>query len=98
MQRSGKAERPSGPFADARSASRASLFDSVRDMFSMKSVRGRRSNASLSLGASAGKKARPGETRTVVVAVLARMILTPLLLVPLMVWATSEDWHAVFEE
>jgi len=40
----------------------------------------------------------PGETKTVVLAVASRMIITPILLVPVMVWATSSDWHAVFEE
>ncbi|KAF5310729.1 hypothetical protein D9619_007661 [Psilocybe cf. subviscida] len=47
---------------------------------------------------SAANSPRPKETLTVALAVLARMILTPLLLVPLMIWATSEDWHAVFED
>ena len=37
---------------------------------------------------SAANRPRPKETLTVALAVLARMILTPLLLVPLMIWAT----------
>ena len=41
---------------------------------------------------------RPGETATVVVAVVSRMILTPLILFPLFVLSTRFDWHAVFEE
>jgi len=41
---------------------------------------------------------RPGETKTVVLAILARMILTPLLLVPFLMFASKYDWHAVFEE
>ncbi|KAJ3506245.1 hypothetical protein NLJ89_g6982 [Agrocybe chaxingu] len=41
---------------------------------------------------------KPGETKTVVLAVAARMIITPVLLVPLMVFATRFDWHAIFED
>ena len=41
---------------------------------------------------------RPGETKTVVLAIFARMILTPLLLVPFLMLASKYDWHAVFEE
>ncbi|KAH9478161.1 putative transporter [Psilocybe cubensis] len=43
-----------------------------------------------------GKK--PGETKTVMLSILARMIITPLVLTPLMVMATMSDWHAVFED
>jgi hypothetical protein len=41
---------------------------------------------------------RKGETRTVVIAILSRMILTPLLLMPLLVLSAKYDYHAVFEE
>jgi len=44
------------------------------------------------------KKENPGETKTVVLAIASRMIITPILLVPVMAWATTSDWHAVFEE
>jgi predicted permease len=44
------------------------------------------------------KQARPGETKTVVLAIFARMILTPLLLVPFLMLASKYDWQAVFEE
>lgn len=44
------------------------------------------------------KKEIPGETKTVVLAIASRMIITPILLVPVMAWATESDWHAVFEE
>jgi hypothetical protein len=44
------------------------------------------------------KQRRPGETKTVVLAILARMVLTPLLLVPFLMLAARYDWHAVFEE
>ncbi|KAF4618854.1 hypothetical protein D9613_009676 [Agrocybe pediades] len=43
-------------------------------------------------------KRRPGETKTIVLAVLARMVITPVLLLPIMVWATKSDWHVVFDE
>ncbi|PPQ71103.1 hypothetical protein CVT25_004975 [Psilocybe cyanescens] len=41
---------------------------------------------------------KPGETKTVLLAIAARMLLTPLMLAPLMVFATKSDWHAVFED
>ena len=44
------------------------------------------------------KQPRPGETKTVVLAILARMIITPLLLVPFLMVVSRYDWHAVFEE
>jgi predicted permease len=46
----------------------------------------------------AKKQPRPGETKTVVLAILSRMILTPLLLVPFLMLAARYDWHAIFEE
>ncbi|KAL0568734.1 hypothetical protein V5O48_013243, partial [Marasmius crinis-equi] len=39
-----------------------------------------------------------GETKTVVIAVLSRMILTPLLLMPLMAWSAKFDWQRVFDD
>jgi hypothetical protein len=33
-----------------------------------------------------------------VLAILSRMILTPLLLVPFLMLAARYDWHAIFEE
>ena len=44
------------------------------------------------------KQPRPGETKTVVLAILARMIVTPLLLVPFLMVVSRYDWHAIFEE
>ncbi|KAH9923023.1 auxin efflux carrier [Amylocystis lapponica] len=41
---------------------------------------------------------RPGETKTVIVAVMSRMILTPLLLLPLMALSAKFDWQEVFED
>ena len=84
----------------ARSASRVSLFESVRDMFSMKHMGGggKGKSSDRSLGGAAAKEARPGETRTVVVAILSRMIITPLVLLPLMVLSTKYDLQKVFDE
>ncbi|KAI0331758.1 hypothetical protein GY45DRAFT_1369735 [Cubamyces sp. BRFM 1775] len=78
-----------------RSESRVSLLDSVRDMFSSKRRAERGSGA---LGTSAKKNTRPGETKTVVVAILSRMIVTPLLLLPLMVLCTKFDLQEVFDD
>ncbi|KAH9852396.1 membrane transport protein-domain-containing protein [Lenzites betulinus] len=77
-----------------RNESRASLLENVRDMFSSK----RRSERGPSHGASASKQVRPGETKTVVVAILSRMIITPLLLLPLMVLSTKFDLQEVFDD
>jgi len=41
---------------------------------------------------------RPGETKTVVLAVLARMVITPILLIPFLMMAARFDWQAVFDE
>jgi len=49
-------------------------------------------------GIASKRKEKPGETKTVMLAIASRMIITPMLIVPVMVWATKSDWHAVFEE
>jgi hypothetical protein len=41
---------------------------------------------------------RPGETKTVVIAILSRMIIVPLLLIPLMAVSSWYDWQEVFAE
>ena len=44
---------------------------------------------------------KPGETKTVILAVASRMIITPILLIPAMALATTYDrydWQAVFQE
>ncbi|KAJ2915664.1 hypothetical protein MD484_g4769, partial [Candolleomyces efflorescens] len=43
-------------------------------------------------------KTKPGETKTVILAVAARMIITPVLILPLMVVATWYDVHKVFAD
>jgi hypothetical protein len=41
-------------------------------------------------------KAKPGETKTVILSVASRMIITPALLIPGMALATKYAWHEVF--
>jgi len=41
---------------------------------------------------------RKGETKTVIIAILSRMILTPTVLIPLIAFSTKYDFLAVFEE
>ena len=43
-------------------------------------------------------KPNPGETKTIVLSVASRMIITPLILIPGMTLATKYDWHEVFQE
>lgn len=70
--------------------SQVSLVDSVRDVFRMK-----RRNRSAS---SATEVKRPGETKTVVIAIVSRMVVTPLLLLPMMALSTRFNLQEVFEE
>ena len=55
-------------------------------------------------GASKGKRrsgdndSRPGETKTVIIAIVSRMIITPALLMPLVILCAKYDWHEVFKE
>ncbi|KAJ7183223.1 membrane transport protein-domain-containing protein [Mycena filopes] len=72
------------------SKSTTSLLESVREMF------GKQARRDGEVPARA--KTRPGETKTVVIAVLARMILTPMLLLPLMALCAKYDFHAVFDD
>jgi len=41
---------------------------------------------------------RPGETKTVVIAIICRMVIVPFLLIPLMAISTRYDWNAVFDD
>ena len=41
---------------------------------------------------------RPGETKTVIIAIVSRMIITPALLMPLVILCAKYDWHEVFDE
>lgn len=73
--------------------SHLSLVGSVRSMFKMSSRRSRAMSSS-----TPPKDKRPGETKTVIIAVLSRMVITPLLLLPLMAFCAKYDWHHVFSE
>lgn len=65
-------------------------FQKIKELF------GSRSPSETSLHREVQPK--PGETKTVFLAVAARMIITPILLIPLVIFATYYDFHAVFEE
>jgi predicted permease len=84
----------------ASARSNGSRFNSAGNVIGLKTrwrnYRAIRSSASLSTIPK--PETRPGETRTVVIAILSRMIIVPLLLIPLMAVSTWYDWHAVFEE
>ncbi|KAJ7220180.1 membrane transport protein-domain-containing protein [Mycena pura] len=79
---------PSGagePLGAGTSMGSVALLDSVRDMF------GRQKQMQ-------GASSHNGETKTVVISVLSRMILTPMLLLPLMALSARFDLHAIFED
>jgi auxin efflux carrier family protein len=77
-----------GPIALPTSTSADSLADSFRDMVFFKRKR----------LAGHSQPVTPGETRTVIIAILSRMIITPLLLLPLMAASAKFDWQRVLEE
>ncbi|CAK5268843.1 unnamed protein product [Mycena citricolor] len=85
---------PASPAAGSNaltsSASTNSLLESVREIF------GKQRAAAAQQSARA--VTRPGETRTVIIAVVSRMILTPLLLLPLMALSSKFNLHAVFDD
>ena len=41
---------------------------------------------------------RPGETKTIILAVTSRMIITPILLIPALAFASWNGWHELFQE
>lgn len=71
--------------------SQLSLVDNVREMFKMK-------KRSPSEDSRVKEKSRPGETKTVIIAVCSRMIVTPLLLLPMMALSTRFNLQEVFDE
>jgi predicted permease len=73
----------------ATAKSSSILVGSVTDLFKLQNLRANNFNVT---------EDRPGETKTVVIAVLSRMIITPILLLPLMVLSAMVDLHAIFEE
>jgi auxin efflux carrier family protein len=74
--------------------SHTSLLENVREMLKMK----KRTLSADGVVEEERKSKRPGETKTVVIAVLARMVITPLLLLPLMALSARFDLHQVFDE
>jgi len=72
----------------------STLAESVRDAFKLRGINKRRGASSK----AQGDKTRPGETKTVMVAVLSRMVITPMVLLPVMAFLTTYDFHKVFEE
>lgn len=71
--------------------SHTSLVDNIKDIFKMK-------KRSPSMERRRNQNKRPGETKTVAIAVLSRMIITPLLLLPGMALAARFDLQKVFDE
>jgi len=69
--------------------SQSSLIDNLKSMLHMN--KGREATA-------AKKETRSGETMTVVISVLSRMVITPLLILPMMALSTKFTLHSVFEE
>lgn len=80
--------------------SSGSLFNRACNMFNLKTRwrNYRRVRSSGSMSTLPRPEARVGETKTVVIAILSRMVIVPLLLIPLMAASTWYDWHEVFAE
>ncbi|PSS03520.1 hypothetical protein PHLCEN_2v3972, partial [Hermanssonia centrifuga] len=70
-----------------------SVMENVKDMFRMK-----RRSPSGEGDDGVKEKLRPGETKTVVIAILSRMIITPLLLLPFLALSTRFDLQEVFDD
>lgn len=73
-----------------------SALDHCRDLFTK--LNPKKGGFFRSGAEEGGDKPLLRETRTVWITVLSRMVLTPLLLIPLMAFAAKNDWHSVFEE
>jgi len=71
--------------------SQISLVDNVRGMFGMTK------KGSPSTTIKKDEK-RPGETKTVLIAILSRMIITPIILLPLMALSTKFDVQKIFSD
>ncbi|KAF4583555.1 Auxin efflux carrier [Pleurotus pulmonarius] len=74
--------------------SSSSLFNNVRDLFK----KGRHADGGSTPRGYLANLQRAGETKTVVIAVAARMILTPLCLLPLMAIGARYDSPKVFDD
>lgn len=75
----------------AHSDSTLSFAGSIRSMLKL-------TNTSKGKRRSRGNDPRPGETKTVIIAIVSRMIITPALLMPLIILCAKNDWHEVFNE
>lgn len=75
--------------------SQVSLVGSVKSMFSLDTL-GKAMH--LHRHQDTQEEVHAGETRTVWVAVLSRMVITPLILLPAIALSAKTDWHQVFEE
>lgn len=83
------------------STSLVSLVASVKEMFKLaprKRKYGPRTSGDDALLSASNDKGNRGETKTVAIAVVSRMILTPLILLPLMALAAWFDFGSVFAE
>ncbi|TDL22730.1 hypothetical protein BD410DRAFT_788025, partial [Rickenella mellea] len=82
------------------SDSEMSLVGSVRNMFNMKlsRINMNRHNSTASTATTASQAVRRGETRTVAIAVLSRMVIVPALLIPLMALSAKYDIPSVFDD
>lgn len=72
--------------------SQLSLVDSVRGMFRLNKL-----NGSAPTAAHKNEK-RPGETKTVLIAILSRMIITPIILLPMMALSTKFNLQEIFSD
>lgn len=80
--------------------STGSLLKSVREALDLKSrwKNHNRRRTEGSVSSIPKPEGQPGETRTVIIAILSRMVIVPLLLMPLMALSAWYDWQAVFAE
>ena len=73
------------------SDSTLSFAGSIRNMLKL-------SNPSKGKRRSTNPDSSLGETKTVIIAIVSRMIITPALLMPLIILCAKYDWHEVFSE
>ena len=81
---------------DENSKEGRTVMQSIRDVFCRK-------NKNVSVAAAVSQECRkvkpnPGETKTIILSVASRMIITPLILIPGMTLVTKYEWHEVFQE
>ena len=79
------------PLVSRQSDSTLSFAGSVRSLLKL-------TDASKGKRRSRGNNSEPGETKTVIIAIVSRMMITPALLMPLIILCAKYDWHEVFDE